>query len=560
MRIGKMHTGATLSSALVTYTKTVQDITTLQKLRNPVEGQATYLALGGRSGVFEWRGGDFTTEVTIDTLQGVYIPSEGDLSGSEGCWVRKLEGYVTPEMFGGLGVGATYDDSPAFLCADAVAFIHGFYIKLTATPKYYYVGDVTITSGIGVVGVNWKRVYAPFSPSDLEGSCAIVFNTSKLKPVRFAGRNKIEGVNFWGDNKVSPSLSDNQEILGMVIDNSGFFNYSKGIGALNTINSSKISKVHCANNAIGLSNLVDSMVTDTVCNVNTKGISQQSGANDTAFVNIKSEWNTEVNWNFYGSVNCTVVGGICDRAGTAGFSIGGGAEVQITNVKTRRNGRNILGDSDCAHYFIEGGSKAIITGMDTKTGYDDGGGGDITPSYSVSLRGSKADTVVIVGGDARGCVTEAYSFFTEPDTIKVINVIGIEDRDNEGAYRRFSGKQGIFNTKLSINPTNSSVTSVQQPVMSNTSCVSRQVEVAVMGTTTEICNVGYIDLLFSKGLGNVSGGISSVKYESVAGLLGTTVSEGLQLTLDNISSDGSSFDLTLTNNTVEGMSVFLNIV
>lgn len=69
---------------------------------------AVYLSLGGRSGVFQWDSSDLSTEVAADTLQGVYIAPSSDATGASGAWVRELNGYVTPDMFGYASDGADY--------------------------------------------------------------------------------------------------------------------------------------------------------------------------------------------------------------------------------------------------------------------------------------------------------------------------------------------------------------------------------------------------------------------------------------------------------------------
>ena len=56
-----------------------------------------------RQGLFKWNASDLSTQVTADTLQGVYVAPSSDATGASGAWVRMLDGYVTPEMFGAYG-------------------------------------------------------------------------------------------------------------------------------------------------------------------------------------------------------------------------------------------------------------------------------------------------------------------------------------------------------------------------------------------------------------------------------------------------------------------------
>lgn len=63
-------------------------------------GDVVYLSEGGRSGTFEYLVGDYSAEVAADTLEGVYVELDG-VDASVGVLKRVLNGYVTPEMFGG---------------------------------------------------------------------------------------------------------------------------------------------------------------------------------------------------------------------------------------------------------------------------------------------------------------------------------------------------------------------------------------------------------------------------------------------------------------------------
>lgn len=91
----------------------VYSIGQMEALTPLKEGQAVYLSAGGRSGTFIWDSSDLSAEVSADTLQGVYIAPSSDATGASGAWVRKLDGYVTPEMFGFLPGVAFSDETTA---------------------------------------------------------------------------------------------------------------------------------------------------------------------------------------------------------------------------------------------------------------------------------------------------------------------------------------------------------------------------------------------------------------------------------------------------------------
>lgn len=70
----------------------------------------------GGQGTFVWSTADLSSEVTSDPLHGIYVAPTSDPTGASGAWVRQLNGYVTPKMFGAVGDGVV-DDSVAFQAA-----------------------------------------------------------------------------------------------------------------------------------------------------------------------------------------------------------------------------------------------------------------------------------------------------------------------------------------------------------------------------------------------------------------------------------------------------------
>jgi hypothetical protein len=65
-------------------------------------GGHTVVGVGG--GEYAWKVGDFTAEILSDD-DGVIIAAEDDATGTQGAWFLKLNGYVTPETFGGGELG-----------------------------------------------------------------------------------------------------------------------------------------------------------------------------------------------------------------------------------------------------------------------------------------------------------------------------------------------------------------------------------------------------------------------------------------------------------------------
>jgi hypothetical protein len=90
------------------------DTRTVLKALDTTKYNVAYLKEGGREGVFEWATGDFSSHVTADTQEGVYIKSDGVLS-TLGAWVRRYDGNLNIKWFGAQGVAT--DDTAAFLGA-----------------------------------------------------------------------------------------------------------------------------------------------------------------------------------------------------------------------------------------------------------------------------------------------------------------------------------------------------------------------------------------------------------------------------------------------------------
>lgn len=58
-----------------------------------------HISVGGlRGGEFEWTVGDYSAQVTADTMAGKYVPPSSDLTGGTGVWIRTSR--LTPKSFG----------------------------------------------------------------------------------------------------------------------------------------------------------------------------------------------------------------------------------------------------------------------------------------------------------------------------------------------------------------------------------------------------------------------------------------------------------------------------
>ncbi len=68
---------------------------------------AAYLSESGREGWFIWASGNFSSLVTLDTYQGVYVPPTSAPTGASGCWVRYVPDNVYLATWFGVSSSST---------------------------------------------------------------------------------------------------------------------------------------------------------------------------------------------------------------------------------------------------------------------------------------------------------------------------------------------------------------------------------------------------------------------------------------------------------------------
>lgn len=75
-----------------------------------------YLTEGGREGVFVWKTGNFSAEITLDTLEGLYVKADA-IASTAGAWVRSRENGVVNVLWFGADPTFVADSSPAIKAA-----------------------------------------------------------------------------------------------------------------------------------------------------------------------------------------------------------------------------------------------------------------------------------------------------------------------------------------------------------------------------------------------------------------------------------------------------------
>jgi hypothetical protein len=91
-------------------TTTVASRTLLKALDTTIFNGAV-LTESGREGTFSWKTGNYSTQITADTQEGIYIKADA-IASSSGAWVRNYTGSASVKWFGATGDGTT-DDSTA---------------------------------------------------------------------------------------------------------------------------------------------------------------------------------------------------------------------------------------------------------------------------------------------------------------------------------------------------------------------------------------------------------------------------------------------------------------
>lgn len=119
-----------------------------------VAGEIRFVT-GSAGGSFVWTAGNLSGAVAWDTQMGIYVPPAIQLNGTAGAWVRVLDGYLTPKMFGATGSG---DDTDAIVCMDNV------FRELSPTFSIRFTSSHTTAVGMGELVVT--HTYATRAEAD----------------------------------------------------------------------------------------------------------------------------------------------------------------------------------------------------------------------------------------------------------------------------------------------------------------------------------------------------------------------------------------------------------
>jgi hypothetical protein len=163
----------------------VDTLADLKATTPPSSGSAIIFMIGrtsaadGGEGTFIWDDSDLSTEVTVDSQSGIYVPPNSDTSGSSGAWVRNNVTAVVPEMYGAVGDGSL-DTVPVQAALDSGFSVNGI------PGKNYRVVGLTLDGSSPIV-------------FDLKGAELSTTSTTTILTVNNAAHIIRNGV-FYGGN------------------------------------------------------------------------------------------------------------------------------------------------------------------------------------------------------------------------------------------------------------------------------------------------------------------------------------------------------------------------
>lgn len=340
-----------------------------------------------------------------------------------------------------------------------------------------------------------------------------------------------------------------------------------GIGGTSSsyyMRSTKIISSTVTENITGIRDIIDSLIdSGTVIAGNTgNGISLSSGCNDNIIMPVKIEWSHGYGLNATSAENCVFKPGVVDANEEGGIRLFDCANWSVGAFVARRNGEDGA-TGKRSHVIIEGSTSNIqFYGISTKVGEDDGGGGVTRPDYSIEFVASTGTGLSFVNCDLQGAVTNP-TVGTAPDDTTFIACKGVDQTLAEDDLKVSEGKlfqSNDFNSGIATGVTDT-LSLTAYPVNTYTNKLA-QMHVWVRNTSTGSDDMASFNILFGRESGDASISASDAFGEiGGAGSIGITSGGSVcDLSFTNIATDGSTFDVSVTNNTANTIQVFIEIV
>lgn len=423
----------------------------------------------------------------------------------------------------------------------------------------YDIGDVIIPSGASIVaasGLSYSTAIYSNVIFRRQSGCTTIFNVADTLGYY------VRGICFDGVDRTSllvAPIGSNKNSKRGTFDTCTFRYGTIGFGhGTNFMQSMRLLFcVATENGTHGISNLVDSFLLGCTSAGNLdNGVNLQSGMNDNSFVACKVEFNAGYGYNFASAAQNNVMGGIVDHNNKAGVRFSSADSITISNVVYRRNGRT--GTSGArSHFAFDGGTNITITGGTTLVGTNDDGSGGTTPLYAIEWVSGTPSNVNFVGVNLTGYTTSATNG-TAPSIYRIEKCPGAEDVCS--GYSINCRKGRVFQSRGSnntITPAGTATFNMTQSSVSTSSNEMREVLVVARNKTSGAdYRANFTAILQREGSG------ASFAFSSVWGEVGTagaiTIAASgtvANLVFNNIATDGSTFDIVVTNNAANDISV-----
>ena len=136
----------------------------------------------GGGGVFVWRSGDQSANITADPSSGVWAAPDSDSDGSSGAWMRLWDGIsdgggLNPKWFGAKGDDSTVD-STAFSATNAYAAAVGASIRIP--PGTYIIGNFQPSAGARLVGAGMGKTILKRAGSSADNNSIIAVTANNV--------------------------------------------------------------------------------------------------------------------------------------------------------------------------------------------------------------------------------------------------------------------------------------------------------------------------------------------------------------------------------------------
>jgi len=444
-----------------------------------------------------------------------------------------------------------------------------------STDQEYVIGRVRPARGVHIVG-DASRVYTQASP---QGLPRLVWNQSAEDDVMFDLRAETDE----NGDEIPDTSINNFSVTGVVVDGKNarcfitggasrtnifqctIVNFQFGIGGYDYCHSVTSLNTVIASCDVGIGNVIDCFFVQTQLANCGRAISCGAGSNTNVFVGGRIEWSqTGENIRLFACSRWIFNGTVIDRGALAGVSLISCQAITFSGTIHSRPGAKPTGlAQDECHFYMESCRKISLDGVVTTSGADDGGGGVTSPRFAlVFATGAAAnEDVTISGGDFTGYLEGATVGANSQVNLKIRGANGLDDREESGFPRILVGKTMKSRRVVNVAGGETGVFAVEhQPVGTFTRYPSM---LTVTGRNT--ATGATVHAVFSVVMARESGGASVLVTPALASLPAGAITFGPGGTaytceITNVATDGSSFDLNITNLSAQSHGISVELV